>query len=894
MHRFTTDRPSPPIAAMIRSPLLLAFAVSLSASVTLAGDFASDWDNQHDRVWIGPQYWANPLEDWRLNGGRLECTTPAPGRSVHLLTHQLGEQDGNFEMSVVLGLFSSPDRQGGGQGGSAGFEYGIKSELGDYRSSLIFGGGYRAVLTSDGNVLVGTGRGTPGTVQPGKREVIREKLATTGIRLRLIGEPSDEGYSVACRIHDAETDELISVAGISSGLPASLSGNLALITNPQFARGPNSQGGRPQAKFWFRDWKVTGTKLVENSDHAFGPILYSMYTLSRGTMTMTAQMPPMGAADEKSVILQVPEDVAKSILAVPGVETTVSPADGNDSAIPWAPIARATIDPLSCTAHFRISDWPDTKDVPYRLVYAMQTTNGKQIEHEYRGTVRKDPVDQPEISVAGFTGHQHTAFPNELLVSNVAKHDPDLLFFSGDQIYENAGGFGIIREPVDRACLNYLRKMWLWGWSFRDVLKDRPSFVLPDDHDVYQGNIWGEGGKPVPGGIQDHDQGGFAEPPDFVNAVFRTQCGHHPPVYDPTPKLQGIDCFYGDCVYGRISFAILEDRYFKSGPAGKVNTWGGRADHVKDPAFDTRSLDKQGLILLGERQLKFLDDWAADWTGADMKCVCSQTIFANVANYHGENQEYIYGDLDSNGWPQIGRNKAVEAMRRGFAFHYTGDQHLPSIIQYGVDDWRDAGFSFCVPSTAAGYPRSWRPDEEGREVRNRPAPGLPNTGDYYDSFGNHVTVYAIANPAKMNRKPVLELLHDKSSGYGIVRFDKPDRTITMECWKLIFDAADPQPEDQFTGWPKTIGMLDNYARKPTGYLPTINVQGMTDPVVQVVDEGSNEIVYTLRISGSSFRPPVFSEGPFTVRVGELGAQEKSFSGVVPATDDSRTLDAALP
>src|SRR5690606_1836778 len=534
-------------------------------------------------------------------------------------------------------------------------------------------------------------------------------------------------------------------------------------------------------KFWFRDLKIAGTKLVENAEHAFGPILYSMYTLSRGTMTMTAQMPPLGANDNHTVILQVPAGVAESLLNVPGVETTTS-GDGSNSNIPWAPVARATIDPLSCTAHFRITNWPDTKDVPYRLAYAMQTADGEQSEHEYRGTIRKDPVDQPEISVAGFTGHQHTAFPNELLVSNVARHDPDLLFFSGDQIYENAGGFGIIRNDVERGTLNYLRKIWLWGWSFRDVLKDRPSFVLPDDHDVYQGNIWGEGGKPVPGGIQDHDQGGFAEPADFVNAVFRTQCGHHPPVYDPTPKLQGIDCFYGDCVYGRISFAILEDRYFKSGPAGKVNTWEGRADHVKDPDFDTRSLDKEGLILLGERQLRFLDDWAADWEGADMKCVCSQTIFANVANYHGGNQEFIYGDLDSNAWPQTGRNKAVAAMRRGFAFHYSGDQHLPSIIQYGVDDWRDAGFSFCVPSTAAGYPRAWRPDEEGREVRNRPpapgnASGLPDTGDYYDAFGNLVTVFAVGNPARQNRKPVLELLHDKSSGYGIVRFNKPERTI---------------------------------------------------------------------------------------------------------------------
>ena len=207
---------------------------------------------------------------------------------------------------------------------------------------------------------------------------------------------------------------------------------------------------------------------------------------------------------------------------------------------------------------------------------------------------------------------------------------------------------------------------------------------------------------------------GFAEPADFVNAVFRTLVGHHPPVYDATPMMQGIDCWYGDCVYGRISFAIIEDRYFKSGPEGKVNDWPGRPDHMKDKNYDVTKLDQPGLVLLGERQLDFLDDWAQDWRGTDMKCVCSQTIFCNLANYHGPEQEFIFADLDSNGWPQNGRNKAVAALRKGFAFHYAGDQHLASIVHHGIDTWGDAGWSFCVPSTAAGYPRSWRPDAEGR------------------------------------------------------------------------------------------------------------------------------------------------------------------------------------
>ncbi|MGE0378947.1 MAG: alkaline phosphatase D family protein, partial [Planctomycetaceae bacterium] len=517
-------------------------------------------------------------------------------------------------------------------------------------------------------------------------------------------------------------------------------------------------------------------------------------------------------------------------------------------------------------------------------------------DHYYTGTDRRDPADKPTISVAGFTGHKDTAFPNELLVSNVLKHDPDVCLFTGDQIYEENGGYGIIRNDVERQTLNYLRKIYLWGWSFRDVLRDRPSFVLPDDHDVYQGNIWGAGGNPTKNGMADHAAGGFAEPADFVNAVFRTQVGHHPPAFDPTPMRQGIDCWYGDCVYGRISFAILEDRYFKSGPEGTVNDWPGRPDHVKDENYDTSKLDKPGLVLLGERQLDFLNHWATDWRGADMKCVCSQTIFCNLANYHGGEQEFIFADLDSNGWPQTGRNRALAAMRKGFAFHYAGDQHLPSIVHHGIDTWGDAGWSFCVPSTAAGYPRSWRPDDEGRPVQDRPEGGLPNTGEYRDAFGNFMTVHAIGNPAAKNRKPVLELLHDKSSGYGLVHFNKPERTITMECFRLLFDAAKPQPEDQFPGWPKTINMHDNDGRRAVAYLPTIEVAGMTDPVVQVIDESTGESVYTLRIRGESFRPKVFAPGSYTVRVGDPeGGVMRALRGIAASANDvAEPIRVCLP
>jgi hypothetical protein len=572
-----------------------------------------------------------------------------------------------------------------------------------------------------------------------------------------------------------------------------------------------------------------------------------MHTLSdsRGkdghVLKLTAQMPPLGENDSQLVELRVREGDA------------------------WSLAGMAIIDPDARTARFRIPNWNAGRDVPYRVTYVLRNRGGEFRDHVYAGTIRRDPVDHPLV-VAGFTGNTDYVFPNLEIVRNVGIQNPDVLFFSGDQIYEWVGGYGIIGSPADRSILNYLRKWYLLGWAFGDLMRDRVTICLPDDHDVYQGNVWGEGGID-PGSLWNHPKGGYAMTVEMVNAVHRTQTSHHPDPFDPTPIARGITVYYGDMVYGRVSFAVIADRMFKSGPQDKVNTWKGRPDHIKDKKFDVTALDKPGLQLLGERQETFLEKWTADWRGADMKIVLSQTIFCNVANYHGPGKMYLVADLDSNGWPQSKRDLALSIMRKGFAFHYAGDQHLPSLVHLGIDEHRDAGWSFCVPSIAAGYPRSWLPDKEGRPIKNRPAGDLPNTGDYQDGLGNKISVYAIGNPADKNRTDTpATLAHDKASGHAIVRIDQAKQTFDVECWRLLFDAANPKPGDQFPGWPRTIHLFENYGRAAAGYLPDMTFKRGENPVVQIVDEATGEIAYTLRVNRTSFRPKVFKKGAYTVKV----------------------------
>ena len=398
-------------------------------------------------------------------------------------------------------------------------------------------------------------------------------------------------------------------------------------------------------------------------------------------------------------------------------------------------------------------------------------------------------------------------------------------------------------------------------------------------------NLWGAGGKKSLTSAG-HD-GGYFMPVSYVKAVERAQTWHLPDPFDPTPIQQGIGVYYTAMTLGRISFAIIEDRKFKSGPEGLIPQQGPRPDHITNPAYDPKSIDVPGAELLGERQLLFLHQWGQDWHNADMKAVLSQTIFCGGAHIHGKIGGRLHADLDSNGWPQSGRNKALAEIRRCFAVHIAGDQHLGSIFHHGIDDWEDACYSFCVPSIANLYLRWWAPEKPGENRQ----PGMPEyTGRHFDGFGNRITCWAVANPS--DEPSDGNILTTRAAGFGIVHFNKPTREITFECWPRNVDITAPDAR-QYPGWPKTIAQEDNYGRAAVAWLPTLTVNGQKDPVVQVVDESNNEVLYTLRINGTSFRPKVFKEGTYTLRIGE-GENITVLTGVKSlAAAEEATVDVEL-
>lgn len=781
--------------------------------------FQSRWPAHVQRYWLGPSYWTNPLQDWRLVEGRVEMIGAGEDRNVQHLTRQIAAETGSFDLRVQTGFVADGN-------GRAGFEIGIQGALQEYRNNAIHGTGLKAGVTSEGRLFIGD-----------KEDELDRTPGADGMTLHLSSVSTDSGPTLVLSVLDPDSGEELGGIREQSLSDDALSGNIALFADFE-DQGTGRTWGDP--RLWFRDWEGQGAALQVHEDRAFGPILFSQYTLSRGVLKMTAQLPPMGEADDSTVRLQLEEDGT------------------------WETVATADIHDRARTATLRVEDWDAGRDVPYRLAYDYRMGEGTRTHH-YKGTVRRDPVDQDEIVVGGFSCAKDTAFPHPRIVDGAVHHDPDVLAFTGDQYYEDTGGYGVQRQrdDLERATLDVLRKWVLHGWAFGDLMRDRPTICLLDDHDVYHGNIWGEGGKQVDR-WELHDNGGYFMPPEWVNAVQRMQTSHLPDPHDPEPIRNGISVYYTDMLYGRISFALLEDRKWKTGPDGFVPPNPGRPDHIEDPDFDPSTVDLPEARLLGERQLTFLEEWAADWRGADMKAVVSQTTFAQVPTHHGGNFKYLVADLDSNGWPQTPRNEALRKIRKGFAVHLGGDQHLPMLLRYGIDDWNDAPYNFCVPGIAVGYVRGFWPEEDNAGPRTRPGPG----GKCTDGLGNKVTVMAVANPERDFSDPnPLRQLANKSSGYGLLRFDKANREITAECWPTLSNPENGDSE-QYAGWPQTFAMADNDPRDPVGHLPRLSVSGTTDPMVQVIDEDADEVVYTRRIRGQDFRPPVYTDSIYTIRIGD--------------------------
>ncbi|MCP4770247.1 MAG: hypothetical protein GY879_02395 [Planctomycetes bacterium] len=854
-----------------------------------------------ERIWIGSQFWANRLQDWRLSNERIECVEQAtkfPLRTLMLLDWAIEPGTGNLHLEVTTGAI---DEVQGDQSprGFRGFLIGAGGSHVDYRISAqvhhrpAADGGLLAAVDTQGQVAfydnstrLGSGGSWSigGSLKEGELQRITPdaQTMTTGLFppnlnctlvLDIIAE--DGGYTVKLAAFDAKHEQRetpISSATLRGQSAATIDGLIGLVSHLGPAKG--------SAGHWFQDMRGSGNLLVEHAERSYGPVLGVQYTTNHNVLKLTAQLPPMSLADGTEGELQI------------------RPSGSREE---WRSAATIKLDRASWTLPFRVEEWNAQVATDFRVIYRWQNLHGKQQTTSYRGVIAAEPKPNEEVVVASLNcakhyvgnlawNHDSIWFPHAEVAERVALHKPHLLYFAGDQLYE--GDIDPVdARSVEKLTLDYLYKWYRWQWSFGELTRVLPTVTIPDDHDVYQGNLWGAGGRKAVAdkerGLTAQDSGGYRYDASFINVVHATQTSHLPDPFDPTPSEQDISVYFTELDYGGISFAIVGDRQFKDSASDVVPDGQVRNGWFQAPGFDPRDADVDGARLLGERQQQFLSHWSRDWDHqAWMKVLLSQTPFVNVATIPEKAEgggvlpslpipepgSYPDGykfaaDTDSGGWPQTPRDRAVRTLSSCFAVHLAGDQHLGSLVEYGADEFRDGGFVFTSPAIANTWPRRWWPPFHG----GNPDPGAPHyTGDFRDGFGNAMTVWAVSNPVQTGLKP--SALYDRTPGYGIIRFHPASERIVFECWPRWVDPLDPKAQ-QYSGWPRIISKLDN---GPATVLNWIEIPetGIENGVASVflLQANGQEFCYSLPCDASGGRLPVYRSGDYAVRV--EGEQEQ--------------------
>jgi hypothetical protein len=242
-----------------------------------SADRLDRWDRTGDRVFLGGDFWANPMEDWHIKDGWAECLVRSGNRSIHSLTHQLGNAEGAFTLSVRLARPAGLPQDAG-----AGFKIGVRSDLNEVKSNCFASSGLVAGITGD-QLVLGRESG-PLTVAFPSGECL----------LVLKGAPGEGArYDLELTAQSPDGNVLGSLK--FSAQKQFVTGNIALVS--QFHAQPK---GREESSAWrFTDWRASGDALTVNKEQRFGPILWTMYSLSdsRGdegfVMKLTALTGPL-------------------------------------------------------------------------------------------------------------------------------------------------------------------------------------------------------------------------------------------------------------------------------------------------------------------------------------------------------------------------------------------------------------------------------------------------------------------------------------------------------------------------------------------------------------------------------------------------------------------------
>lgn len=726
------------------------------------------------RHWLGADFWANRLQDWARSGAEIHCRAAAAdlqARTAHILTRRIEEGFGSARLTMRIRNLEA------GAAGLGGWLIGAGGSDLDYRSAALIqrfsgaNGGLLAVVDEYGQPQFRAFDDPADQLEYARFSAADEQGGpadpAAGLELDLLLEAKGETCDLRLIARDAQTGAETGCAVLAGLAIQRVLGNIALISSPM-AR-DKVKGAR-----WAFSELAMGGGVRTRPERALGPVMACLYSLNRSVLKMTAQLMPLSRAELPRLRLDWRR----------GGQWHAGPvADHGDG---------------HC-ALFRIEGWDADSEAQYRIVDPRQADRPL-----FEGVIHADPGQSRPLAIAlhscliptsrqlddakfaprisqetafGRYSSDNLLFPHAEMVARCESHSPDLYLFVGDQYYETfPTRYG--RDGPD-AMLDTLYRWYLFLWTWREPLRNRPSIVLADDHDILQGNVWGNAGKNSE--LPREEDGGYKHDKALVRTIFRIQSGHNPDPYDPRPIAYDIPVSFGSFVFGGTSFAFVEDRKFKSPP-----------DYDADP-LATRG------DMLGERQEAFLAAWKHMYPGLPKICITA-SIWGSPQTA-GDLKPLL--DYDANGYPPDGRTRAVRLLRDAGAIALAGDQHLAMVAIQGVDQPDDGPLFFAGPAGAAFWQRWFEGQGKLPNRRNDD----PDTGDFVDCFGNPMRVLAVANPRigfdefMASKDYWGNFIGDprlKSEGFGIVKVEHDARRFVLECWP---DRQRDSADRQYAGWP---------------------------------------------------------------------------------------------
>ncbi len=783
--------------------ILLGCVFFLKAQLSFAQDLAFDWNHIPNQPWLAYNFWQNSLNDWKIDSNRV-IGRPffSNNRTAHITSHSITNSDSTLAIGFDVKLFDVVKRD-------STAEFGVligagSPDLSNKTNNLVFkttspGPCHFFGIKTNGELILKDFNSDTIIISLGidsaKKENILKALYNEGVNIRLV-------YNMTQKLFSSTTNDLTSLSltankttynktALKTPALKAPKGNIALryTSNTPYENNVS-----------FDNLRITGDGYTFNESHEglIDPILSSFYTCTQDSLFFTAQLMPF-----------VPDTTELFSLTIwPNYKSTYTYI--------------GVFDTTTYQLRFRAKIPEGFKKFDYILKYR---GNQSDIWTSKTGIIKVKPNrKKPRIMALNCNGfsfytnhlidYKNLLYPYRQIQKGFEKFKPDVVTFLGDQIYESRPQAPITAKGYKE--LDYLYKWSIWCYTFRDITKNQPTIILTDDHDVFQGNLWGNGGKKIedqPNAIPAYygannydtwfqDHGGYIWGTDFANMVLSSQTSHLPFPKDPVLE-NGLINYYTDYKYGKLNFAILEDKKFKSPPSEnnfEIYNGFGISDSLKPEDFDQSTFK-----LLGDKQLSFLSAWSDSLKGKkEPKIILTQSAYVSLTTVPSDysptknnpakrdsSAQELSADMDTNGWPKAGRDRALNCLNQNNILIISGDQHLGAVVEV-YDSIKKPYTFFSVPAIANTWPRMWWPHDSN----NKKHP----LGEYEDAFGNQLNVKAVANP--VINAPYPSEFNYKSPGFGIIDFNKKGTKAKLKAYPLYFDSK--KKPIQFNGWPLNI------------------------------------------------------------------------------------------